>query len=192
MCDLSAGFKNLPSSWDCTLNTPNLPTCQWEGIQCLNQSVISINLANQNISGTISPSIGDLTSLKSLQFSGNYISGSIPDTFCYLRQLQSVYLCDTTYNKQGCPDITYVPLCLWDAQAGFLSHSIPGSLVFPSLTTYIAIGSIPSLEAIALCQLAPASVPSFINTYCTSTTPKLPKSAVCLGNIQIIIINFSM
>lgn len=181
MCDVSSGFKNPPPSWNCSRNTALVPICQWEGVQCINQSVTSINLSDRNISGTISSSIGDLTSLKLVKLSGNFISGSIPDSFCYLHQLQSVYLCTTTSNNLGCPYLTYVPLCLWDAQAGLLSHYIPGSIVFPYLTTSIAIGSVPSIEALVLCQLAIVSIPSFINTYCTSTTPKLPKNAICGG-----------
>ena len=183
MCNLTSPLRNLPSSWNCSNHAGVISVCEWEGVQCLNNSVISIDLLNRNVSGSIATSIGSLSSLKTLQLSGNFLSGSIPDSLCYLRQLQAVYLCESTSSNKGCPDLTYVPLCLWDAQAGLLTHYIPGSIVFPYLTTSIAIGSIPSLEALVLCQVAAASVPSSRGTYCTSTpTSKLPKTAVCSGN----------
>ncbi|XP_077234412.1 uncharacterized protein LOC143876595 [Tasmannia lanceolata] len=55
--------------------------CWWRGVSCDNVSfsVLSLNLSNLNLGGEISPAIGDLLSLQSVDFKGNRLTGQIPD-----------------------------------------------------------------------------------------------------------------
>ncbi|KAI5078899.1 hypothetical protein GOP47_0006894 [Adiantum capillus-veneris] len=59
----------------------NLDHCSWRGVTCDNISfaVTALNLSSLGISGEMSPFIGKLQSLQSIDFSHNSITGMIPD-----------------------------------------------------------------------------------------------------------------
>ncbi|KAI9156769.1 hypothetical protein LWI28_011936 [Acer negundo] len=80
---------NWPSSDDC---------CLWEGITCdASGNVTRLWLPSKGISGTISPSIGNLTHLSNLNLSHNRLLGPLPVTsFPSLIQLQ---ILDLSYNS---------------------------------------------------------------------------------------------
>ncbi|KAK1273907.1 putative LRR receptor-like serine/threonine-protein kinase [Acorus gramineus] len=52
--------------------------CDWAGIACENERVVSIDLSNSSISGRIYPNFSSLTALTRLNLSQNTIGGSIP------------------------------------------------------------------------------------------------------------------
>ncbi|EEC77596.1 hypothetical protein OsI_16560 [Oryza sativa Indica Group] len=55
--------------------------CGWKGVNCSSGStpaVVSLNLSNMNLSGTVDPSIGGLAELTNLDLSFNGFSGTIP------------------------------------------------------------------------------------------------------------------
>ena len=68
--------------WTTSTNWLNGDPCEnsWHGVQCntLNSKVETLDLGNNNLTGSIPPEIGDLVNLKFLELSGNDISGSIP------------------------------------------------------------------------------------------------------------------
>jgi Leucine-rich repeat (LRR) protein len=51
--------------------------CSWEGITCHDKNIIKINLANNNLNGTIPNTIGTLIELAELHLENNYLAGSI-------------------------------------------------------------------------------------------------------------------
>ncbi|VAI63311.1 unnamed protein product [Triticum turgidum subsp. durum] len=59
-----------------------LPLCRWKGVVCSDPKhpdlVIELNLMNLSLSGTISPSLGNLTFLRILDLSSNGFTGQIP------------------------------------------------------------------------------------------------------------------
>ncbi|KAL5542765.1 hypothetical protein UlMin_010475 [Ulmus minor] len=64
--------------------------CQeWSFISCdADGNVITVNLAKQHFTGTISPAFANLTMLKSLYLNENNLTGSIPESLTALPQLQ--------------------------------------------------------------------------------------------------------
>ncbi|KAK4857469.1 hypothetical protein QYF36_001176 [Acer negundo] len=80
---------NWPSSGDC---------CLWEGITCdASGNVAHLWLPSKGLTGTISPSIGNLTHLSHLNLSHNHLFGPLPITsFSSLIQLQ---ILDLSYNS---------------------------------------------------------------------------------------------
>lgn len=64
----------------------------WPGINCTNRRVTSINLANMNLTGTLSPDLGALTFLKSLDLSNNLFTGPIPEELTSAKGLETVNL----------------------------------------------------------------------------------------------------
>ncbi|GAA0170104.1 transmembrane signal receptor [Lithospermum erythrorhizon] len=81
LMSVKASFSNEANAlldWD---DVQNDDYCSWRGVLCSNFSisVVALNLSNLNLSGEISPAIGDLRSLQSLDLQGNKLTGQIPD-----------------------------------------------------------------------------------------------------------------
>ncbi|KAL5746145.1 hypothetical protein ACOSP7_027291 [Xanthoceras sorbifolium] len=81
LMSMKASFRNVANvllDWD---DVHNSDFCSWRGVFCDNfsLSVVSLNLSNLNLGGEISPSIGDLRNLQSIDFQGNKLTGQIPD-----------------------------------------------------------------------------------------------------------------
>lgn len=76
----------LSDSW------PGNNACgSWPFVNCDSQGrVTTINLANKNFEGTISPSYANLTALKNLYLQNNNLTGSIPDSLTKLTTLQNL------------------------------------------------------------------------------------------------------
>ncbi|KAJ0042125.1 hypothetical protein Pint_17300 [Pistacia integerrima] len=90
---IKASFSNVVNvllDWD---DVHNSDFCSWRGVFCDNAtlSVVSLyvlcslllcttmNLSSLNLGGEISPAIGDLSNLQSIDFQGNKLTGQIPD-----------------------------------------------------------------------------------------------------------------
>ncbi|XP_030532694.1 LRR receptor-like serine/threonine-protein kinase ERL2 isoform X1 [Rhodamnia argentea] len=78
---VKASFSNVANvllNWD---DAHNDDFCSWRGVFCGNASlsVVSLNLSNLNLGGEISPAIGDLRNLQSIDLQGNKLTGQIPD-----------------------------------------------------------------------------------------------------------------
>uniref|UniRef100_A0A0E0KZ17 non-specific serine/threonine protein kinase n=1 Tax=Oryza punctata TaxID=4537 RepID=A0A0E0KZ17_ORYPU len=70
--------------------------CNWSMVTCSETGHVSVlELAHQNLSGTLSPAIGKLKRLRLLFLQHNAISGPIPDTIGRLKRLQTL---DLAYN----------------------------------------------------------------------------------------------
>ncbi|XP_020677529.1 receptor-like protein 7 isoform X1 [Dendrobium catenatum] len=78
LLQLKQGFSYfLFNTW-----IPGTNCCNWEGVTCDEWSrVISLDLSNQGLDGTINPSLFNLTSLRTLNFATNsFFGNSIPDS----------------------------------------------------------------------------------------------------------------
>ncbi|XP_044504620.1 LRR receptor-like serine/threonine-protein kinase ERL2 [Mangifera indica] len=78
---MKASFSNVVNvllDWD---DVHNYDFCSWRGVFCDNAtfSVAALNLSSLNLGGEISPAIGDLSNLQSIDFQGNKLTGQIPD-----------------------------------------------------------------------------------------------------------------
>lgn len=69
---------NWTAKW--TIADP-MPTWFGVGIDTVDSTVVSLNLPNNNIVGTVPADFGDLNRLKTLDLSGNKLNGVIPDAF---------------------------------------------------------------------------------------------------------------
>ncbi|KAL5552850.1 hypothetical protein UlMin_040251 [Ulmus minor] len=87
-------------SWDITSVDP----CSWRMVTCSSDGYVSaLGLPSQNLSGTLSPWIGNLSNLQSVLLQNNDISGTIPATIGKLEKLQALDLSNNTFNG-GIPD----------------------------------------------------------------------------------------
>jgi uncharacterized protein YjbI with pentapeptide repeats len=64
--------------------------CDWYGVTCTGGDLTGLNLASNNLVGTIPSELGDLTTLTSLDFSGNSLSGAIPTELANLTGLTAL------------------------------------------------------------------------------------------------------
>ncbi|KAL3645248.1 LRR receptor-like serine/threonine-protein kinase erl1 [Castilleja foliolosa] len=81
LMSIKASFSNVINElldWD---EAHNDDFCSWRGVTCgsINMSIVALNLSNLNLGGEISPAVGDLRNLESLDFQGNNLTGQIPD-----------------------------------------------------------------------------------------------------------------
>ncbi|XP_022768688.1 putative receptor-like protein kinase At3g47110 [Durio zibethinus] len=85
----SSEFPNPLSQWE-----QNLSPCNWTGVLCnkLNTRVIALNISGFNLAGSISPHIGNLSFLRSLELQGNRLSGALPDQLGNLFRLRVLNL----------------------------------------------------------------------------------------------------
>ncbi|CAD6243522.1 unnamed protein product [Miscanthus lutarioriparius] len=98
LLDFKAAITNDPSgslmsSWNTSIHC-----CKWRGVTCNSKNhgrVTALNLTGQGLSGSISPSVGNLTFLHTLDLSTNHFSGQIP----HLNNLQKMQILNLSYNS---------------------------------------------------------------------------------------------
>ncbi|KAK6926421.1 Leucine-rich repeat [Dillenia turbinata] len=100
--------------WDSTpaystpKNTQNPVWCSWSGIKCdpKNAQVISLNLSNRNLTGTIPIEIRSLSSLIHLNLSKNAFDGPFPTSVFELRELRTLDISHNNFNSAFPPGIS--------------------------------------------------------------------------------------
>ncbi|XP_042494083.1 probable LRR receptor-like serine/threonine-protein kinase At5g10290 isoform X1 [Macadamia integrifolia] len=88
---LRASLNALPSQlsdWNPNQDSP----CAWSNVICDSNYVISVTLSDMGFSGTLTPRIAVLNSLRILSMQGNGITGGIPEEFGNLSSLTSLKL----------------------------------------------------------------------------------------------------
>ncbi|XP_002522232.4 probable LRR receptor-like serine/threonine-protein kinase At5g45780 isoform X2 [Ricinus communis] len=119
-------FKVL-DGWDINSVDP----CTWNMVGCSPEGfVISLEMASTGLSGTLSPSIGNLSNLKTLLLQNNRLTGPIPEEMGKLLELQTLDLS----GNQFAGDIP--------SSLGFLPH-----LSYLRLSRNKLSGQIPKLVA---------------------------------------------
>ncbi|XP_028761862.1 protein NSP-INTERACTING KINASE 1-like [Neltuma alba] len=129
--------------------------CSWAMVTCSpDHFVIALGIPSQNISGTLSPSIGNLTNLRTVLLQDNNISGTIPSEFGRLQKLETLDLSDNSFSGQ-LPDsfsqmnsLHYLRL-----NNNSLSGEIPSSLANMTQLAFLDIsynnlsGPVPTINA---------------------------------------------
>jgi Leucine-rich repeat (LRR) protein len=96
--------------------------CSWYGVTCDMGHVRGLSLANQNLSGSIPPELGDLAFLLTLWLYGNQLSGTIPPELGNLANLQVLVLEENQLSGTIPPELGNLAnlewLWLWDNQLG--------------------------------------------------------------------------
>ncbi|KAF7116889.1 hypothetical protein RHSIM_RhsimUnG0011500 [Rhododendron simsii] len=113
-------------NWDRNAVDP----CSWTMITCsTDKLVIGLGTPSQNISGTLSPSIGNLTNLQIILLQNNNISGPIPPELGRLPKLQTLDLSDNFFTGEIPSSLAHLKsLKYLRLNNNSLSGSIPSSL----------------------------------------------------------------
>jgi receptor kinase-like protein len=83
---LSSPSQGLLASWNASSHF-----CTWTGVSCgcrHPERVVSLHINSFDISGHITPSLGNLTFLRELDLSGNQLFGELPVELCHLIRLK--------------------------------------------------------------------------------------------------------
>ncbi|XVE71978.1 hypothetical protein DITRI_Ditri11bG0001500 [Diplodiscus trichospermus] len=84
-------------NWDADAVDP----CSWAMVTCSPQSlVIGLGTPSQNLSGTLSPSIGNLTNLQIVLLQNNNITGPIPSELGKISKIQTLDLSDNSFTGE--------------------------------------------------------------------------------------------
>ncbi|KAL9329557.1 hypothetical protein ACSQ67_004560 [Phaseolus vulgaris] len=125
------------SSWN-----QNSSPCNWTGVQCdrLGQRVTDLELSGLGLSGHLSPYIGNLSSLQSLQLQNNQLTGLIPDQIGNLFSLRVLNMSSNMLEGKLPSNITHLnELQILDLSSNKIVSKIPED-----------IGSLKRLEVLKL------------------------------------------
>ncbi|EXB44952.1 Protein NSP-INTERACTING KINASE 2 [Morus notabilis] len=117
---------NVLGNWDDAAVDP----CSWTMVTCSpDGSVISLGAPSQNLSGTLSPSIGNLTYIQSVLLQNNNISGPIPSEIGRLQKLDTIDLSNNNFTGQIPDTLSHMnSLQYLRLDNNSLSGAIPSSL----------------------------------------------------------------
>ncbi|XP_025793158.1 receptor-like protein 2 [Panicum hallii] len=106
--------------------------CKWEGITCNGRgAVMEVSLAYRSLEGSISPSLGKLTSLLRLNLSYNSLSGNLPSE---LLSSGSITVLDLSFNRlsgalqEPHPSITEQPLQTLNISSNLFTGEFPSTM----------------------------------------------------------------
>ncbi|XP_059655601.1 protein NSP-INTERACTING KINASE 2-like [Cornus florida] len=153
---------NVLENWDENAVDP----CSWTMVSCSlpDNQVIGLGTPSQNLSGTLSPSIGNLTNLQIVLLQNNNISGSIPFEIGRLPKLHTLDLSNNNF-----------------------SGEIPSSLANLKSLQYLRLNNNSLFGAIPL-SLSNMSQLSFLDlsfNNLSGPVPRLAKTFSILGNPMI-------
>lgn len=87
--------KHVLDGWDINSVDP----CTWYMVGCSAEGfVISLEMPSMGLSGTLSPSIGNLTHLRTMLLQNNQLSGNVPPEIGKLLELQTLDLSGNQFN----------------------------------------------------------------------------------------------
>ncbi|CAL5412781.1 unnamed protein product [Camellia sinensis] len=172
-------LKQSFGSPNSSLNTWNVSNymsfCSWTGIKCdtNNRSIVSLDISNYNISGSLSPAITNLRTIVNLSLSGNIFAGTFPPEIHKLSSLQFLNISNNMFNGSLNWQFSLLKeLLVLDAYNNAFSGSLPlGVTELPNLMhldfggNYFS-GKIPpsygSLEKLDFLSLAGNNLVGFI------------------------------
>ncbi|KAI3811516.1 hypothetical protein L1987_21240 [Smallanthus sonchifolius] len=81
LLEIKRSFRDVNNVLYDWTDSPSSDYCMWRGVSCDNVTfnVAALNLSDLNLDGELSPSIGELKGLLSIDLRGNRLSGQIPD-----------------------------------------------------------------------------------------------------------------
>lgn len=90
-------FVNYPSKLTSGWSGNDPCTSSWSGVACSHGKVSSIILSNWKLSGSISPSVGDLTNLVMIRLDRNNLTGTIPESLTNLKLLETLNVSENNF-----------------------------------------------------------------------------------------------
>ncbi|KAK1302754.1 Leucine-rich repeat receptor-like serine/threonine-protein kinase BAM3 [Acorus calamus] len=128
LVSLKQSFVSDSSLFDAWKQSNHSSLCSWPFILCdpRNQLVLSLNISNLNISGSLSPIIASLKSLENLSIANNAFSGPFPVEVSNLSSLRCLNISNNQFNGSLNWDfMKSKELTIFDAYNNDFSGSLP-------------------------------------------------------------------
>ncbi|CAN6214856.1 unnamed protein product [Urochloa humidicola] len=123
LLNFKSGVQGNLSDWS------SVRTCDWTGVACdLRGRVIILILSYHNLTGVISPAIGNLSALEILGLGGNQLSGSLPPELGKLSRLVALDLEDNLLEGAIPHTLGLLELSRLSLNGNNLSGDIPEAL----------------------------------------------------------------
>ncbi|XWS23026.1 hypothetical protein CRYUN_Cryun29cG0085800 [Craigia yunnanensis] len=178
--------------------------CSWNMVTCSTDNlVVSLGAPSQNLSGTLAPTIGNLTNLQLVLLQNNNISGGVPSELGKLPKLQTLDLSNNYFSDQIPSTLSHLKsLKYLRLNNNSLSGAIPSSLANMTQLTFLDLsfnnlsGPVPGLLAKTFNIVGnPLICAAGTEQDCSRTRPmpmsfslnnsqKQHREEVCLGNLK--------
>ncbi|AEE77027.1 NSP-interacting kinase 2 [Arabidopsis thaliana] len=164
-------------NWDDTAVDP----CSWNMITCSDGFVIRLEAPSQNLSGTLSSSIGNLTNLQTVLLQNNYITGNIPHEIGKLMKLKTLDLSTNNFTGQIPFTLSYSKNLQYFRRVNnnSLTGTIPSSLANMTQLTFLDLsynnlsGPVPRSLAKTFNVMGNSQIcPTGTEKDCNGTQPK--------------------
>ncbi|KAK3409395.1 hypothetical protein EUGRSUZ_J01519 [Eucalyptus grandis] len=120
--DPSRFLKN----WSLSDETP----CNWKGVECIRDRVVSLSLSNKNLTGLLPSIFGNLSALQHIDLRNNNLSGSLPVTLFDANGLQSLVLSGNSFSGMIPEELGKLgSLQTLDFSGNSFNGSVPASLL---------------------------------------------------------------
>ncbi|KAL3719453.1 hypothetical protein ACJRO7_004419 [Eucalyptus globulus] len=120
--DPSRFLKN----WSLSDKTP----CNWKGVECIRDRVVSLSLSNKNLTGSFPSIFGNLSALRHIDLRNNNLSGSLPVTLFDANGLQSLVLSGNSFSGMIPEELGKLgSLQTLDFSGNSFNGSVPASLL---------------------------------------------------------------
>ncbi|KAM7469452.1 hypothetical protein LguiA_007635 [Lonicera macranthoides] len=132
------------NSWNTSLHF-----CQWKGVECghRHRRVIGLNLTDQNMLGTISPHIGNLSFLRFIKLQDNNFHGEIPQQIGYLYRLRRL---DLSNNTLGGPIPVNLSRCFNSRERFNIANNLLGNNATHDLSFITSLSNCTNLQGLGL------------------------------------------
>ncbi|XP_031492748.1 leucine-rich repeat receptor-like serine/threonine-protein kinase BAM1 [Nymphaea colorata] len=126
------------SSWD---ESTCSSVCSWVGIQCEFGRVVSLDISNFNLSGSVSPAISGLVRVINISLAGNGFSGLLPAEIGLLMELRLLNLSNNVFSGIVQWDFSQMKnLEVLDAYDNNLTGLLPSGISNASSLRYLDLG----------------------------------------------------
>ena len=112
--------------------------CSWYGITCDNNTITSVSLWRNYLTGSIPPELGNLANLTYLDLGDNQLTGSIPSELGNLANLQALYLDNNQLTGSIPPELGN----LANLQALYLYYNQLTGSIPPELGNLVNLGTL--------------------------------------------------
>ncbi|KAF8010193.1 hypothetical protein BT93_J0967 [Corymbia citriodora subsp. variegata] len=111
--------------------TPSDETpCKWNGVKCMGDTVVSLSLSNQNLTGFLPSIFGNLSALRHINLRNNNLSGSLPVSLFNVSGLQSLVLSGNSFSGKIPEELGKLGLLQnLDFSRNSFNGSVPASLL---------------------------------------------------------------
>ncbi|GAB5519606.1 MAG: hypothetical protein RhofKO_18570 [Rhodothermales bacterium] len=162
-----------------TTTTP----CSWTGVSCRDGQVRGLQLVNNNLSGTLPASLGDLTGLEGLGLGTNNLTGSIPAEFGALTSLDGLGLQQNNLSGTLPASLgNLTALTFFDVGGNALTGGLPATFGNLTALTWLSV-AFNNLSAPLPNELGQLTNLNVLSVWDNDITGPIPES---LGNLTVL------